>query len=176
MIYCKEACVPESELGAYNVIWDGIGDWNLDQKLLSLISVGEVRNDASSSKLKEMLIVNKCLPVRGKLYNISCVDEVLNSIISNVQGNILRLVGDMVMDFFVAHTSSSSTQQQLLEVISQMSLKCPQEDAKWWHRFYFRLEVFLHFKKLFPSEEVVSPEGYVPCCSERMRRDWLQFS
>ncbi|XP_062185009.1 zinc finger BED domain-containing protein RICESLEEPER 2-like [Phragmites australis] len=158
MIHCKEACVPESESGAYIVIWDAIRDWNLDQKLLSLTSVGEVRNDASTSKLMEILVEKKCLPLRGKLYNIACVDDILNSIVSKVQQNILRLVGDMVTDFFVAHTSSSLTQQQLLEVISQMSLKCPQEDAKWWHRFYFRLEVLLHFKKSFPSEEVVSPE------------------
>jgi hypothetical protein len=158
MIHRKEACVPESELGAYNVIWDAIRGWNLDQKLLSFTSVGEVRNDLSTLKLKEMLVENKFLPIRGKLYNISCVDEVLISIVSNAQENILHLVGDMVMHFFVAHTSSSSTQQQLLEVISQMSLKCRQEDAKWWHKFYFRLEVLLHFKKLFSSEEVVSPE------------------
>ncbi|XP_062226841.1 zinc finger BED domain-containing protein RICESLEEPER 2-like [Phragmites australis] len=158
MIHCKEACVPESESGAYNVIWDAIRDWNLDQKLLSLTSVGEVRNDASTSKLKEMLVEKKCLPIRGKIYNIACVDDILNSIVSKVQQNILRLVGDLVTDFFVARTSSSLTQQHLLEVISQMSLKCPREDAKWWHKIYFRLEVLLHFKKSFPSEEVVSPE------------------
>jgi hypothetical protein len=157
MIHCKETCVPEYELGAYNVIWDAIRDWNLDQKLLGLTSVGEVKNDLSTSKLKGMLIENKRLLIRDKLYNISCVDDVLNNIVSSMQENILHLVGDMVMDFFVAHTSSSSTQQQLLEVISQINLKCPQQDAKWWHKYYFRLEVLLHFKKLFPSEEV-SPE------------------
>ncbi|WVZ87256.1 hypothetical protein U9M48_033925 [Paspalum notatum var. saurae] len=158
MIHCKEACVPEPESGAYNVIWDAIKDWNLDRKILSLISVGEVRNDVSSSKLKETLVEKKCLPIRGKLYDIACLDDVLNSIVSKVQRNIIHLVGDMVRDFFVAHTSSSWNQQQLLEVISDMSLKCPQEDAKWWHKFYFRLEVLLHFSKSFPSEEAVSPE------------------
>ncbi|KAL6651989.1 hypothetical protein ACP70R_010914 [Stipagrostis hirtigluma subsp. patula] len=158
MIHCKEACVPESEIGAYNVIVDAISDWNLDQKLLSLTSVDEVRNDASNLRLKEMLVEKKCLPIRGKLYNIACVDDVLNSIISKVQQNILHLVGDMVTDFFVARTSSSLTQQQLQEIISQMSVKCPKEDAKWWHKIYFRLEVLLHFKKSFPFEEVTSPE------------------
>jgi hypothetical protein len=157
MIHCKETCVPEYELGAYNAIWDAIRDWNLDQKLLGLTSVSEVKNGLSTSKLKGMLIENKHLLIRDRLYNISCVDDVLNNIVSSMQENILHLVGDMVMDFFVAHTSSSSTQQQLLEVISQISLKCPQQDAKWWHKYYFRLEVLLHFKKLFPSEEV-SPE------------------
>ncbi|KAL6844545.1 hypothetical protein ACP4OV_026218 [Aristida adscensionis] len=158
MIRCKEACVPESERGAYNVILDAISDWSLEQKLLSLTSVGEVRNDASTLKLKEMLIDKKYLPIRGKLYNIACVDDVLNSIVSKVQQNIIRLAGDMVTNFFVARASSSLAQQQLLEVISHMSLNCPQEDAKWWHKFYFRLEVILHFMKSFPSEEVVSPE------------------
>ncbi|CAN6250241.1 unnamed protein product [Urochloa humidicola] len=70
----------------------------------------------------------------------------------------MHLVGDMLTEFFGARTSSSSNQQQLVEVISQMSLKCPQEDAKWWHKLFFRLEVLLHFKKSFPSEDVASPE------------------
>jgi hypothetical protein len=39
-----------------------------------------------------------------------------------------------------------------------MSLKCPREDAKWWHKLYFRLEVLLQFKKLFPAEGVLSQE------------------
>ncbi|XP_066348195.1 zinc finger BED domain-containing protein RICESLEEPER 2-like isoform X1 [Miscanthus floridulus] len=161
MIHYKEACVPVSECGAYNVIWDAIRDWNLDQKLLSLTSVGEVRNDVSSSKLKETLVEKKCLPIRGKLYNVACVDDALNTIVSKVQQNIIHLVGDMVTQFFVAHASSSLNQQQLMEVISQMSLKCPQEDAKWWHKLYFRLEVFLHFNKSFPSEEAASPEDVI---------------
>jgi len=161
MIHYKMACVPEFECGAYNVIWDAIRDWNLDQKLLSLTSVGEVRNDVSSLKLKETLVEKKCLPIRGKLYNVACVDDVLNTIVSKVQQNIIHLVGDMVTEFFVAHTSSSLNQQQLMEVISQMSLKCPQEDAKWWHKLYFRLEVFLYFSKSFPSEEVASPEDVI---------------
>lgn len=161
MIHYKEACVPESECGAYNVIWDAIRDWNLDQKLLSLTSVGEVRNDVSSSKLKETLVEKKFLPIRGKLYNVACVDDVLNTIVSKVQQNIIHLVGDMVTQFVVAHTSSSLNQQQLMEVISQMSVKCPQEDAKWWHKLYFRLEVFLHFNKSFPSEEAASPEDVI---------------
>ncbi|XP_039819018.1 zinc finger BED domain-containing protein RICESLEEPER 2-like [Panicum virgatum] len=158
MIHCKEACVPESESGAYNVIWDAVRDWNLYQKLLSLTSVCEVRDDASTSKLKETLVEKKYLPIRGKLYNIACVDDIINSIVSEVQQNIIHLIGDMVTEFFGARTSSSLNQQQLLEVISQMSLKCPKEDAKWWHKFYFRLEVLLHYKKLFPFEEVMSPE------------------
>ncbi|KAE8807759.1 transposase-related protein b-gary [Hordeum vulgare] len=158
IIYCKEASVPESESGSYNVIWDAIRDWNLDQKILSLTSVGDVRNNANTVKLKEMLIEKKCLPIRGKLYNIACLDDILNSVVSAGQADILRFVGDVLMEFFVAHASSASAQQQLLEVVSQMSLKCPQEDAKWWHKFYFRLEVILHFKKSFPSEEVLNPE------------------
>uniref|UniRef100_A0A453D198 BED-type domain-containing protein n=1 Tax=Aegilops tauschii subsp. strangulata TaxID=200361 RepID=A0A453D198_AEGTS len=153
-----EASVPESESGSYNVMWDAIRDWNLDQKILSLTSVGDVRNNANTVKLKEMLIEKKCLPIRGKLYNIPCLDDILNSVVAAGQADILRFVGDAVMGFFVAHASSPSAQQQLLEVISQMSLKCPQEDAKWWHKFYFRLEVLLHFKKSFPSEEVLNLE------------------
>ncbi|WVZ94800.1 hypothetical protein U9M48_040650, partial [Paspalum notatum var. saurae] len=50
------------------------------------------------------------------------------------------------------------TRQQLLEVVTHIGLKCPQEDAKWWHKIYFRLEVLLHFKKAFPSEELLSAE------------------
>ncbi|KAL5214048.1 hypothetical protein ABZP36_003200 [Zizania latifolia] len=100
-----------------------------------------------------MLIEKKCLPIRGKLYNVACVDYVLNNIVFKVQSDMLRLVGDIVMDFFI-----SLIQQQLLEVISQMGLKCPQEDAKWWHKLYFRLEVLLHFKKSSPFEEGVSQE------------------
>ncbi|XP_037479454.1 zinc finger BED domain-containing protein RICESLEEPER 2-like [Triticum dicoccoides] len=158
IIHCKEACVPESESGSYNVIWDAIRDWNLDQKILSLTSVGEIKNDANTLKLKEMLIKKRCLPIRGKLYNIACVDDMLNSVVSDGRSYILFLVGDIVKDFFGACASSSSMQQQLLEVISQMSLKCPQEDAKWWHKLYFRLEVVLQFNKLFPAAEVLSPE------------------
>uniref|UniRef100_A0ACD5UU20 Uncharacterized protein n=1 Tax=Avena sativa TaxID=4498 RepID=A0ACD5UU20_AVESA len=130
-IHCKEACVPESESGSYNVIWDAIRDWNLDKKLLSLTSVGEIKNDANTSKLKEMLIDKWCLPIRGKLYNVACVDDMLNGVVSEVQSYILSLVGDIVKDFLGACASSSSTQQMLLEVVSQMSLKCPREDAKW---------------------------------------------
>uniref|UniRef100_A0A0D9W9W3 BED-type domain-containing protein n=1 Tax=Leersia perrieri TaxID=77586 RepID=A0A0D9W9W3_9ORYZ len=122
-------------------------------KLLSLTSVGEVRDDTNTSLLKEMLIEKNYLPIGGKLYNVACVDNVLDSIVFKVQSDILRLVGDMVMNFLV-----SLTQQQLLEVISQLGLKCPQEDAKWWHKIYFRLEVLLHFKKSFSSEERVSSE------------------
>ncbi|XP_015692327.1 zinc finger BED domain-containing protein RICESLEEPER 1-like isoform X2 [Oryza brachyantha] len=153
MVHCMEACVPESESGSYNIISDAIRDWNLDQKLLSLISVGEVRDDNNTSLLKEMLIEKKFLPIGGKLYNVSCVDYILNSIVFKVQSDILHLVSDIVMEFLV-----SLTQQQLLEVISHMGLKCPQEDAKWWHKLYFRLEVLLHFKKSFPSDERLSPE------------------
>lgn len=158
IIHCKEAVVSESESGSYNVIWDAIRDWNLDHKILSLTSVGDVRNNANTVQLKEMLMEKKCLPIRGMLYNIACLDDVLNSVVSQGQADILRLVGDAAMDFFVARASSPSAQQQLLEVISQMSLKCPQEDAKWWHKFYFRLEVLLQFKKSFPSENVLNPE------------------
>lgn len=157
-LHCKEARVPDSESGPYNVIWDAIRDWNLDQKILSLTSVGEIKNDANTLKLKEMLIKKRCLPIRGKLYNIACVDDMLNSVVSDGQSYILFLVGDIVKDFFGACASSLSMQQQLLEIISQMSLKCPQEDAKWWRKLYFRLEVVLQFNKLFPAAQVLSPE------------------
>ncbi|CAM0902538.1 unnamed protein product [Alopecurus aequalis] len=160
-VHCKEACVPESESGSYNVIWDAIRDWNLGQKILSLTSVGEIKNDANTSKLKEMLIEKRCLPIRGKLYNVACVDDMLNSVVSEVQSHMLFLVGDIVKDFFGACASSSLTQQQLLEVISQMNLKCPREDAKWWHKLHFRLEALLQFKKLFPAEKVLSPENMI---------------
>ncbi|KAL5216504.1 hypothetical protein ABZP36_007905 [Zizania latifolia] len=153
MIHSMEACVPQSECGSYHVIWDAIRDWNLDQKLLSLTSVGDVKNNTDTSLLKAMLKEKKCLPIGGKLYNVSCVDYVLNSIVFKVQSDMLRLVGDIVMDFLV-----SLTQELLLQVITQMGLKCPQEDAKWWHRLYFRLEVLLHFKKSSPCDEGVSPE------------------
>nr|XP_020151658.1 zinc finger BED domain-containing protein RICESLEEPER 2-like [Aegilops tauschii subsp. strangulata] len=157
-IHCKEAYVPQSESGSYNVIWDAIRDWNLDQKMLSLTSVGEIKNDANTARLKAMLTEKGCLPIRGKLCNIACLDDMINSVVDEGQSDILLLIGDAVMDFFVAHASSPLAQQQLLEAISQMSLKCPREDAKWWHKFYFRLELLLQFKKLFPAEEVLSPE------------------
>nr|XP_051218794.1 zinc finger BED domain-containing protein DAYSLEEPER-like [Lolium perenne] len=99
-VHCKEACVPESESGSYNVIWDAIRDWNLDQKILSLTSVGEIKKDANTSKLKDMLIEKRCLPIRGKLYNVACVDDMLNSVVCEVQSYVLFLVGDMVKDFF----------------------------------------------------------------------------
>jgi hypothetical protein len=157
-IHCKESCVPETESGSYNVVWDAIKDWNLDKKILSLTSVGEIKNDANTSKLKEMLIDQWCLPIRGKLYNVACVDDMLNSVVSEVQSYILFLVGDIVKGFFGACASSPLAQQKLLEVISQMSLKCPREDAKWWHKLYFRLEVLLQLKKLCPVEGVLSQE------------------
>ncbi|XP_048550821.1 zinc finger BED domain-containing protein RICESLEEPER 1-like [Triticum urartu] len=157
-IHCKEACVPQSESGSYNVIWDAIRDWNLDQKILSLTSVGEIKNDANTARLKAMLMEKKWLPISGKLCNIACLDSMINSVVDEGQSDILLLIGDAVMEFFVAHASSPLPQQKLLEVISQMSFKCPREDAKWWHKFYFRLELLLQFKKLFPDEEVLSPE------------------
>jgi len=36
-----------------------------------------------------------------------------------------------------------------------MELKFPEEDEKSWHKIYFGLEVLLHFKKTFPSEELL---------------------
>ncbi|CAM0911072.1 unnamed protein product [Alopecurus aequalis] len=155
MIHYKEACVLESESGAYNVIWEAIRDWNLDQKLFCLTSVSEIRTGESISKLKDMLIQRNCLPIRGQLYNIVCVDDMLDSVVSKGQ-HVLYLVVDMLERFIQAHASSSLTRQQLLEVVSHVGLKCPHEDAKWWHKIYFRLEVLLHFKKAVPSEEFVS--------------------
>ncbi|XP_062191580.1 zinc finger BED domain-containing protein RICESLEEPER 2-like isoform X2 [Phragmites australis] len=157
MIHFKEACALDSDSGPFNVIQEAIRDWNLDQKHFSLTSVSEIRNDESTSKLMDLLIQRKCLPVRGELYNIACVDDVLNSIISKGQP-VLHLVGDILERFIKEHMSSSLTRQQLLEVVTHMGLKCPQEDAKWWHKIYFRLEVFLQFKKAFPSEELLSAE------------------
>jgi hypothetical protein len=52
--------------------------------------------------------------------------------------------------------SSSVTRQQLQDVIAHIGFKCPQEDAKWWHKIYFRLEVLVHYKKAFSSEELLS--------------------
>jgi hypothetical protein len=157
MIHYKEACVLESEIGAYNVIWEAIRDWNLDRKLFCLTSVREIRNDDSMSKLKDMLIERNSLPIRGQLYNIACVDDVLNSIVSKGQ-QMLYLVVDLLERFIQACASSSLTRQQLLEVVTHVGLKCPHEDAKWWHKIYFRLEVLLHFKKAVPSEDLVSME------------------
>ncbi|XP_073352916.1 zinc finger BED domain-containing protein RICESLEEPER 2 isoform X1 [Aegilops tauschii subsp. strangulata] len=157
MIHCKEACVLESEVGAYNVIWEAIREWNLDRKLFCLTSVSEIRNSGSISKLKDMLIQRNCLPIRGELYNIACVDDMLDSVLSKGQPLLYR-VGDLLERFIQACASSSLTQQQLLEVANDVGMKCPHEDAKWWHKIYFRLEVLLHFKKLLPSEEFVSVE------------------
>lgn len=157
MIQFKEACVLDSDIGPFNVIQEAIRDWNLDQKHFSLTSGSEIRNDEGTSKLMDLLIQRKCLPIRGELYNIACVNDVLNSIVSKGQP-VLYHVGNLLEKFIQAHMSSSLTRQQLLEVVSHMGLKCPQEDAKWWHRIYFRLEVLLHFKKAFPSEELLSAE------------------
>ena len=52
--------------------------------------------------------------------------------------------------------SSPLAKQQLIEVVTNMELKCLREDAKWWHKNYFWLEVLLDFKKAFPSEELLS--------------------
>jgi len=157
MIHFKEACVLDSDSGPFKVIQEAIRDWNLDQKHFSLTSVSAIRGDVGTSKLIELLIQRKCLPIRGELYNVACGDDVLNSIVSKGQP-VLHHVGKILEKFIQAHMSSSLTRQQLLEVVAHMGLKCPQEDAKWWHKIYFRLEVFLHFKKAFPSEELLSAE------------------
>lgn len=54
--------------------------------------------------------------------------------------------------------STALTQELLIEVVTNMGLKCPQEDAKWWHKIYFGLEVVLHFKKAFSSQDFLSAE------------------
>ncbi|AQK40885.1 Zinc finger BED domain-containing protein DAYSLEEPER [Zea mays] len=157
MIQFKEACVLDSDIGPFNVIQEAIRDWNLDQKHFSLTSGSEIRNDEGTSKLMDLLIQRKCLPIRGKLYNIACVNDVLNGIVSKGQP-VLYHVGNILEKFIQAQMSSSLTRQQLLEVVAHMGLKCPQEEAKWWHIIYFRLEVLLHFKKAFPSEDLLSAE------------------
>ncbi|KAL6659402.1 hypothetical protein ACP70R_003442 [Stipagrostis hirtigluma subsp. patula] len=157
IIHFKEACVGDSVTGPFNVIREAISDWNLDQKLFSLTSVSEVRNDQGTSKLVDLLIQRKHLPLRGELSSIACVVDMLNSIVSKDQP-MLNLVGNILDTFIQQRMSSSLTQQQLLEVVTHVGLKCPLEDAKWWHKIYFRLEVLLHFKKAFPSEELISAE------------------
>ena len=54
--------------------------------------------------------------------------------------------------------SSPLAKQQLIKVITNMKLKCLGEDAKWWHKIYFGLEVLLDFKKAFPSKELLPTE------------------
>ncbi|XP_034599480.1 zinc finger BED domain-containing protein RICESLEEPER 1-like [Setaria viridis] len=157
MIHFKEACVLDSDSGPFNVIQEALRDWNLDQKHFSLTSVNAIRRDEGTSKLMDLLIQRKCLPIRGELYNVACADDVLNSIVSKGQP-VLHHVGDILEKFIQVQMSSSLTRQQLLEVVTHIGLKCPQEDSKWWHKIYFRLEVFLHFKKAFPSEELLSAE------------------
>jgi hypothetical protein len=157
MIHFKEACVLDSDSGPFNVIQEALRDWNLDQKHFSLTSVSAIRSDEGTSKLMDLLIQRNCLPIRGELYNVACVDDVLNSIISKGQP-VLHHVGDILEKFLLVQMSSSLSRQQLLGVVTHIGLKCPQEDAKWWHKIYFRLEVFLHFKKTFPSEEILSAE------------------
>uniref|UniRef100_J3MQW9 BED-type domain-containing protein n=1 Tax=Oryza brachyantha TaxID=4533 RepID=J3MQW9_ORYBR len=159
MILHKEACVLDSASGPYNVIGEAIRDWNLDKKLFSLISVSEIRNHGDTVKLKDMLIQRNSLPIRGELYNIACVDDVLNNIVSKVQ-SMLHLIDNILERFMLAHRASSLTQQQLFEVVTNTGLKCPQEDAKWWHKIFFRFEVVLHCKKVFPSEELLPEEDY----------------
>ncbi|KAF0897727.1 hypothetical protein E2562_000440, partial [Oryza meyeriana var. granulata] len=159
MILYKEACILESASGPYNAIGEAIRDWNLDNKLFSLISVSEIRNHGGTMKLKDMLIQRNSLPIRGELYNIACVDDVLNNIVSKVQ-SMLHLIDNVLERFMLAHGASSLTQQQLFEAVTNMGLKCPQEDAKWWHKIYFRLEVVLHCKKVFLSEELLPAEDY----------------
>jgi hypothetical protein len=157
MIHYKETCLPDSESGPFNVIWEAIRDWNLDQKHFTLTSVSEVRIEGCISKLMSLLTQQKCLPIRGELYNIACVNDVLNDTVSKGQP-VLHLVGNILERFIQAHMSSSLTRQRLLDVIAHIGFKCPQEDAKWWHKIYFRLEVLLHYKKAFSSEELLSAE------------------
>ncbi|KAL6659404.1 hypothetical protein ACP70R_003444 [Stipagrostis hirtigluma subsp. patula] len=154
MIHFKTTCVPDFESGPLNVIEEAINDWSLDQKLFSLTSVSEIK-DECTSKLKDFLMRRKCLPI--ELYNIACVDGVLNNIVSKGQP-MLHLVGDILERFIKAQKSSLLTQQQLKEVITNTELKCPEEDSKKWHKIYFGLEVLLHFKKSFPSEELLPAE------------------
>ncbi|GJN39516.1 hypothetical protein PR202_gb28640 [Eleusine coracana subsp. coracana] len=85
MVHYKDTCLLDAESGAYNVIWEAVRDWNLDQKHFSLTSVSEVRNEGSIPKLMDSLNQQKCLPIRGGLYNIACVDDVLNNIVSKGQ-------------------------------------------------------------------------------------------
>jgi hypothetical protein len=155
MIHLKEAPVLDSESGPFNLIWEAIRDWNLDQKLLSLTSVGDITRNDRFSKLKDFLNQRKCLPIGVKLYNIACVDDVLSSIVSEEQP-LLHVVGDILEKFIQAHMSSSLIQQQLIEVLTSMTLKCPHEDVKRWRKIYLGLEVIVHFKKAFPSEELLS--------------------
>ncbi|CAL5003690.1 unnamed protein product [Urochloa decumbens] len=158
MIHLKETHDLNSGSEPLDLIWEAIRDWDLDQKLFSLISVGDIRSNERVSKLKDFLNQRKCLPIGGALYNIACVDDVLNNIVSEDQP-LLHLVGDILEKFIQAHMSSSPGQQQLIEVMTNMTLKCPQEDAKRWHKIYFGLEVLLHFKKAFPSEELLSAKN-----------------
>jgi len=155
MIHFKEAPVLDSESGPFDLISEAIRDWNLDQKLLSLTSVGDIRSNERFSKLKDFLNQRRCLPIGVKLYNIACVDDVLNSIVSEEQP-LLHVVSDILEKFIQAHMSSSPSQLQLMEVMTSMTLKCPHEDVKRWHKIYFGLEVLVHFKKAFPSEELLS--------------------
>ncbi|RLM60460.1 hypothetical protein C2845_PM14G04250 [Panicum miliaceum] len=115
MIHLKEAPVLDSESGPFNLIWEAIRDWNLDQAF----------------ELDICCIVSEEQP-------------------------LLHVVGDILEKFIQAHMSSSLIQQQLIEVMTSMTLKCPHEDVKRWHKIYFGLEVIVHFKKAFPSEELLS--------------------
>jgi hypothetical protein len=153
MIHFSEDTLLDSECGPFNIIWEAIKDWNLDQKLFSLTAVSEIRNDERTSKLKDFLSQRKCLPIGGELYNIACVDDVLNSIVSKGQP-MLHLVADILERFIQAHMSTALTQELLIEVVTHMGFKCPQEDAKWWHKIYFGLEVVLHFKKTISFQDL----------------------
>jgi hypothetical protein len=123
MIHLKEARELESENGPFDLIWEAIRDWDFDQKLFSLTSVRDIRSNVRISNLKDFVNQRKSLPIRGALYNIACVDDVLNSIVS--EEPLLHLVGDILEKFIQAHLSSSQGQQQLIEVMTNMALKCP---------------------------------------------------
>ena len=157
MIHFKGDCALDSENGPFNAMYEAIRDWNLDQKLLSLTSVGEIRDDVRTSELKDFLIQKKCLPIGGELFNMACLDDMLNSIVSKGQP-MLNLAGDILDRFIQAHMSSPLAKQQLIKVITNMKLKCLGEDAKWWHKIYFGLEVLLDFRKAFPSKELLPTE------------------
>ncbi|CAO2168232.1 unnamed protein product [Urochloa humidicola] len=155
MIRFSEVSVLDYESGPFNIIWEAIRDWNLDQKLFSLTSVGEIRNDECTSKLiKDFLFQRTYLRNEGELYNIACMDDVLNGIVLKLQP-MLHLVVDILERFIQAHMS---TQGLLIEVVAHMGLKYPQENAKWWHKIYFGLEVVLHFKKAFSYHNFLSAE------------------
>ncbi|CAD6340983.1 unnamed protein product [Miscanthus lutarioriparius] len=113
-----EACVPESECGAYNVIWDAIRDWNLDQKLLSLTSVGEVRNDSFPSEEaaspEDVIVAESICKILRTFYRVIEVISTSSSPTANMYFNEIWKVRTVLQE------EASSEHTEITVMVTEM--------------------------------------------------------